>query len=238
MSLQEYYELGVKQAFMEKVSGSNKNENRAKAVALGAIAAPVAANLGAVGLAAGGSALENKLTPGGAAGNDMLQGLRSHMNVDPRVSVEFGGQIRHPLMAHYDPRAKAVRVAHKTPPSLLAHELGHASGKPILGWGGQAVSRKLAPLLALAGTAGQAWTDPDSTATNVLRYGPAVAAAPTFAEEVRATTRGMKGLHRTGGKGAALKGLLSLLPALGTYGLAATSPIWGGKLVQHLANKD
>jgi len=234
MQLEKYYELGVKRAFQDlvKTAGSEvDNELKGLHAGLGVASGTGVASLGAV---AGGHALERKLTD--AAERSRLVGaLKKNMPLRKGVTIHTDAPSF--LLSRFDPSEKRISVSSKPTPSVLAHEMGHASGKRMAGgnvlqMGSRITGKYGVPVSLIA----QAFTDPDSTTTKALQYGPSIAMIPMLAEELRASTRAAIALKRLGGKGAMLRGLLSLVPAFGTYAATASSPLWGGKIVQHYAN--
>lgn len=104
------------------------------------------------------------------------------------------------------------------PSAVVAHELGHASGK-LPGWykGLQAFSRGAGtPLGLAAGLGGALALDPESTAAKAAPYAPVALAAPMLAEETRATWRGLRALKAAGR--SRLGGLARLIVPLLGYG--------------------
>jgi hypothetical protein len=217
-----------------------KAKNRATGLLAGGVLAPTAVTAAGSGLALGGHALERKLSPKNMLAPErtskLVKQLRKTLGTPEGLRVNRAGA-GHFLGSHFNPISNVVNVSEKASPGILAHELGHASSKMIGGNVIQGLSRRLGSLGAFGSLIAQAYTDPDSATTKALQYGPAALYAPAIAEEVRATTKGLRALSRVGGKGAALRGLLSTVPALATYLGAATAPIWGGKIVQHYANR-
>jgi len=188
-----------------------------------------AVNAGLGALAAGGAALERRLTP-----EDFYVGLegalRKGLKVPTNVGVAYGPI--NPVQSSFSSLFNTVVTSNKVSPGVLSHELAHAAMNSPLTRAATAVGafgNKMIPISLLA----QIATDPESTATNVLRYGPAVLLAPTLLEEGMATARGMRALARIGGGRAALRALLPMLPAFGTYVAGAATPIIGGKIIHH-----
>lgn len=187
---------------------------------------------GALGLAVGGHALEKKLMPESAARTKWIPKLREAIQLPSDIKVETG--LRSWLLSHYDPKTKTIRVKSDIPPGVLAHEMGHASGAmrdtlhktikytriPAL------MGATLAPMFQTSGM------EPGSAEWNAVTYGPAALMAPTLAEEARASYRALKALNRVGGRGAMLRGILSLLPAFGTYAAGAAAPIVSGSIIR------
>lgn len=220
--------LAVAQAGLVKTADSHLDRGEALA-ATGLATAGL--GLGAGGLFRGGHALERALTPVDShLGHGLAEPLRGAMNASKDLSL---GTVPTFAGSHYNPSARAVNVSHSSAPSVLAHELGHATGKNIP-WGLYAASKGLGGIGAIGAMIGQAFTDSGSTADNAITYAPAAISLPFLAEEARASMRGLRGLHRVGGKGMALRGLLSLLPAFGTYALSAGAPIISGKIMHTL----
>ena len=246
--LDTQYQNGARAALLEKVAQFNEFEwdiekLDPKGRTRGALAGQAAATgigLGGTGLALGGEALERRLTPKELRmGAGTIEKLRKAMNVPKEVAVARGA-VDKALQSGFDPIRKKVLVPYrKVSPGILAHELGHASGKRMFGGTKlQMLSRGVGKLGAGLATLGQIYTDPESTATKILQYGPGVAMLPALGEELRASFRGLKGLKRLGGKGAMLRGLLSTVPAFATYAATAATPLLAGKAIHHYTGKD
>ena len=163
--------------------------------------------------------------------------LQKVMHLPEDIEIRLADSM---LKSHFDPINRVIRTDYPISPGILAHEMGHASGlaakRPL--WHAIPIGGKILGMPAAAASLiAQAYTDPGSTATKAWRYAPAALLTPTILEEIRASSRALQGLYRAGGKGAMLKGLLPLVPALGTYLAAAGLPIFGGKLVQHYSSR-
>lgn len=191
-----------------------------------------------LGLAVGGHALEGALTPADAQRVDWISKLRKEIELPHEIQVKK--DLKNWLTSHYNPQTKTIHVESVIPPGVLAHEMGHASGgmrdafhkaikvtriPAFLGAG-------LAPILQSSGI------EPDTAAWNVATYGPAALMAPTLAEEARASYRALKALRGIGGRGAMLRGILSLLPAFSTYVAGAGAPILSGALIRKAYDKE
>lgn len=223
------YLLGIKTAASDAT-------NRESAAGLGGgLATMVGTGIGQAGLAAGGMGLESALTTTKEK-KRLAKLLRKHMELPKDVSVRT--DLPSNLQSHYHPFLNEIRTGKKPIPSVLAHEMGHASGKPFVPFGASIPLGRLGSLLSIPALLGQAYTDPESTTTKALQYGPGALQVPMLLEEGRASARALRGLYRAAGAKTALKGLLSLLPAYATYVGSATLPLFGGKVVQHLANPD
>ena len=254
MNLQECYKLGVEAALREhnakshtKVAGifgkspQEESWDRLKGYAAGG-GVVAGGSLGALGIAGAGGLAERKLS-GGVASPEFTKKLRGAMRVpadvkiqEPPINLFRSNPIKESFLgSHFNPETKSVHVPKETvPKGILAHELGHASGKVFLGKNVQGVSRLLGGSLGVPiSLIAQMYTDPDSTATKAFRYAPGAIMAPALIEEIRASAKGLRGLSRVGGKGAALKGLLSTLPGFASYAAMAAAPIYGGKAIHH-----
>lgn len=207
------------------------DERREQAMQAGGLAT-IGAGAGLTGLALGGQALERGLTPA-ASQKGLEPALRQHMEVPKDVRVWRTAPSA--LRAGYSPKARVVQLPKKVAPGIMAHEFGHASGKhiPEIPHLRQLGPRAVIPLALLS----QLYTDPGSTATKALQYGPAALMAPMVAEEARASMRGVRGIYRAKGVGAAVRSLLSTVPALGTYAGMALTPLLVGKLMHSYMKK-
>jgi len=187
----------------------------------------VGASLGAGQLFRSGMHLENKLHGGLQNVNEnvrpqLIPQLRKHFNLPTtRVSP-------HPHVLGYLPTENAIVYTPKSSPGILAHEFGHATGKPLLPGvrGGflAGILGSVATPLALYST------DPDSTAAKALTYGPSALMAPRLVEEGRASINAYRALKQLG---HGRKALLSLLPAFGTYLTTAATPIGIAQWIRH-----
>jgi hypothetical protein len=131
------------------------------------------------------------------------------------------------------------------PPSIMAHELGHASARGSLLQRGYMAQQGLYNLLDRAITPGAGTLargvpglaaarflvdQDDPTGVAALKGGLGGAAAgglfhvPTLGEEIRATWRGTQALKKMPEVARSITPTRSLLKALGTYGAAATLP--------------
>ena len=125
------------------------------------------------------------------------------------------GRVENPhyIPGEFDPSGKpSIYTSKKTPAAVLAHEMGHASGRSVplpLIAGGKA----LGGLGILGSALAMPHLDPEGTAAKTIPYAAAGMWAPVLAEEARASARAMKALPA----GMRLRGLLGLLPAFMTY---------------------
>jgi len=232
---QQAYLLGSKLAYAKyasiwfpKTKKEVARDNAIRAANITSYAIPLAS----LGVAHAGHAVEQRYTPEAIRGN-LEASLRKAMNASPELRVRYGTK---PFGAYFNPSTNTVNVAHNPAPSIFAHEMGHATGKPIsnrLYGASKILGPGTVPLSLLV----QGFTDPDSPTATVARYTPGVLGAPMLYEEARASLRGLKALHQIGGKGAVIRGLLPLLGAFGTYGATAISPIVGGKILQHMMHQ-
>lgn len=175
----------------------------------------------------GGVALEKALHQNAAGSGAMPSGnlvkkLRQATQLPGSISVRMS--VRHPLQSRYEFLKDLIHTAPSAPPGIVAHEMGHASGRPLIPHIGTSILGRAGKILAPLATLGLA-VSPDSPAAPVMKYGPAVLLAPEIMEEGRASLRALRALHSIGGKGAVGRGLLSLIPAFGTYLGAAATPI-------------
>lgn len=152
---------------------------------------------------------------------------------DTPVLIQEGTGIREALSSQYDPFDKEVRVSARTPIEMIAHEVGHATGL-----------REKAPWLALPETIYRTLavrgapfysgyvankflkdkSDNQSAMRGALKGGligagtAGVVGLPMFAEEARASLRGLKGLKELGLSPTQLKiARRSLLATFATY---------------------
>jgi hypothetical protein len=152
--------------------------------------------------------------------------------------------------AHYRSDTHRIGIPKSVHPSVLAHELGHGTGKM-----GKKILQKLygpgllyarfgLPVAASATLVGKglgdtAFVESDEEKVKQLQKAQNLALlagvpyAPVLAEEARATGRGMVDLVRMGGKKTIPGALLRLAPAYGTY-LAGLS---GVGAAHHLLGK-
>lgn len=187
----------------------------------------IGATLGTGQLFHSGMKLENKLHGGLQNVNEnirpqLIEQLKKHFEL-PNVNVSG-----HPTVTGYLPTEKAIIYTTKSSPGALAHEFGHAAGKPLL----PGVRRGfLAGILGSMATPLALYsTDPDSTAAKALTYGPSALMAPRLVEEGRASINAYRALKQLG---HGRKALLSLLPAFGTYLTTAATPIGIAQWIRH-----
>jgi hypothetical protein len=184
--------------------------------------------LGAEGLARGGYAAEKGLSKH-INRSQLAQALDKPMGLPADLKLEMS--LPHGLQSHFEPATRTVRVSPDVTPGVMSHEFGHASGRAVPGY---FKSKALGHLSGLMAAPLLYAVDPDSTAADVLTYGPSALFAPQLLEEGRASIRGFRGLRRAGGLRLAGKGVLSQLPAFLTYAAGAAAPIVTGHIVRHL----
>ncbi len=160
-----------------------------------------------------------------------------------------------------DHRVQGFRMRTSGDPTVMAHELGHASGKFSLlkdrrlnhlagitrNINRKLIPQKYAPIpLALAGaissgSEGSGYKDSLDTAGKVVAGGSAALMAPTLFEEGRATLRGLGAIKRLGGNKALLKSIPSSAGSFGGYALRAAVPgiayLSGKKITEFVGNK-
>jgi hypothetical protein len=125
-----------------------------------------------------------------------------------------------------NPMIGLARKGGKRRLGTLAHELGHASGKPFRGYISQGGGLgRYAPLAAIMGTSS---TNEPIAAASAL--GGTAMMVPTLAEELRASLRGARKLKQLGLGG--LRGRLGAFAGLGTYAGMASLPA-----ISYLSNK-
>lgn len=231
----DYYKMGVSLALSElgkRVKTATNLFDDPGAAALGLIPA---VTLGTQLSVLAGPALESALG-GVAIDENIATKLRSVMNVPSDIRHELDRL--HPAQSHFDPLARVVRGSPTGPASILAHEFGHASGRPLLPVKYTAPVANIARGLGFLSLLGQLGAAPDSPAASALQYGPAALMAPHLIEEGRASLRAMRALKQIAGTKAALRGLASLIPGWGSYAAAAALPIVGGELIEHYREKE
>jgi hypothetical protein len=164
-----------------------------------------------------------------------MRELYPHMgDVGVRSTEELTGTpaMMQRIADHYNPGSHKIMVASKSP-EILAHELGHASGR-------NSILQRLATNKGLknGGTiAGLGLLGHEDTRDYAA---PVYAASrlPLLMEEGRASMRALKALHKLkGGKGIS-SGLKTLLPAFATYAAPAVAGTAGiHYAANHLGHK-
>ncbi len=149
-----------------------------------------------------------------------IAAIRKTLNIAPHVQHVQKG----PEHASYAARGYKVRTGQHGAASSIAHEFGHASGKPVP----LALStpfRKYTRLAPLAALPLMTLLDPESTTAKTLPWLAGAPFLPQLAEEARATTKGLYALQKL--KKGRLGALTSLIPAFGSY-LAPAAAMVGG----------
>lgn len=90
----------------------------------------------------------------------------------------------------------------------------------------------------IAGAAALSGTDKGETAGKALTYGPAALMAPSIAEEVRASTKGLNMIRKADGLREAAKHAPKLTRALGTYGAIAVAPLAAGSIASRVRDRN
>lgn len=129
----------------------------------------------------------------------------------------------------YFPSIDTTFVASKNP-SVLAHELGHASGR------GSLLQRiGLNKRVRTGGTLGSFAMLGNEDTRDYAAPAYAASRLPLLMEEGRASVRALKGLHAVKGRQGVMQGLKTLLPAFATYAAPAAAGTAGIAYAAHKA---
>lgn len=143
--------------------------------------------------------------------------VSSARNIDPKIMHTKP----HFIASVYNPVTNEIELSGRSPPSIAAHELGHASSVGKL-WNKGKLPGKAATMAMALGKAstflpGLALATGTETGEKIAPYAGLIGAAPQIIEEMSATGRGLRDLKRFGPKGSLLRAVPTLGLALGSY---------------------
>jgi len=151
-----------------------------------------------------------------------LRNLRRQMGASPDLDISLGSS------SYYDPTKRQIKIEPRTTSGpvtvrkgVVAHELGHATGKRFPGGFHRGGLVKYLPVIGLVGTSSR-----DENTARLSALGGTAISIPTVGEEIRASRRGAKALKALqGGKKMRFGGRMGPYAGLITYLAAAGIPL-------------